>query len=669
MRLHFKLAAMLPALAGMLLLASCAKGPSSVSVVPSSLELDEGGSGSLTAEVLPDNAKYGKISWTSSDESVATVSGGSVHALKAGTATITAMTEGVSGTARVTVKSKSIPVSGVNLSDSSIELVEGDSKQLSATVSPDNATDKSVSWKSADPSIATVDNNGKVTAVATGETTITVTTTDGGRTASCTITVKPVEATALSIDPSTAEIVKGGSLELQVTFVPENTTDKELTWSSTNPSVASVSEDGVVNALNEGKTKIYATASNGVKNYCEVTVLRDESLKGISFGVSSMELKVGETRRIDVYFTPDYAANTHLSWESSANGVVTVKDGDVTGVSEGEAVITATSEEGGFTASCKVIVSNKNETGIYFIAGHGYLYKNGTVYSTDYHNCVCSDEDGNLYIVVGPHAYKNGEYIYQYPYDPSNDMQKCYASRYGMSYRAGGNYSSHKYIIDRATDEGKLESFSIHLPDLSSYDYNSNIKQLAISADGTLYGIGQHKDEFGVVNAHLYSLTAGGETCMIQFGEGPENSYGSSVAVTQSGDVYSMVLFQGGSGMHKCIVYKNGKQFKTLCENFWFGGAAVRDGALFVEGNDIYAAYKDDETVVVMKNWKEYLSFGFSSSKKYATISDMYVSSGGDIYVMINEVDGDNHCRIVKNGEVLYDIPSEYDGSYLTVIE
>ena len=200
MRLHFKLAAMLPALAGMLLLASCAKGPSSVSVVPSSLELDEGGSGSLTAEVLPDNAKYGKISWTSSDESVAIVSGGSVHALKAGTATITAMTEGVSGTARVTVKSKSIPVSGVNLSDSSIELVEGDSKQLSATVSPDNATDKSVSWKSAEPSIATVDNNGKVTAVATGETTITVTTTDGGRTASCTITVKPVEATALSFN-------------------------------------------------------------------------------------------------------------------------------------------------------------------------------------------------------------------------------------------------------------------------------------------------------------------------------------------------------------------------------------------------------------------------------------------------------------------------------------
>lgn len=238
-----------------------------------------------------------------------------------------------------------------------------------------------------------------------------------------------------------------------------------------------------------------------------------------------------------------------------------------------------------------------------------------------------------------------------------------------MSYRAGGNYSSHKYIIDRATDEGKLESFSIHLPVLSSYDYNSNIKQLAISADGTLYGIGQHKDEFGVVNAHLYSLTAGGETCMIQFGEGPENSYGSSVAVTQSGDVYSMVLFQGGSGMHKCIVYKNGKQFKTLCENFWFGGAAVRDGALFVEGNDIYAAYKDDETVVVMKNWKECLSFEFSSSKEYATISDMYVSSGGDIYVMINEVDGDNHCRIVKNGEVLYDIPSKYDGSYLTVIE
>ena len=166
-----------------------------VSLGKASLELTEGEEITLTVTINPANATNKNVTWNSSDSSVASVSDGRVTAVKAGTATITVATEdgGKTATCEVKVNAKTvepevIAVTGVTLNKTSVELTEGEETTLTATVNPDNATNKNVTWKSSDSSVATV-VDGKVTAVKAGSATITVTTEDGGKTATCQIKV------------------------------------------------------------------------------------------------------------------------------------------------------------------------------------------------------------------------------------------------------------------------------------------------------------------------------------------------------------------------------------------------------------------------------------------------------------------------------------------------
>ena len=167
-----------------------------VSLNVTSIELAEGDQTTLTATVNPSNATNKNVSWTSSDNAVATVANGKVTAVKAGTATITVKTEDGNKTATctVTVTAKTYPVESVTLDNTSVELTEGAETTLTATVNPSNATNKNVTWTSSDSNVATV-ANGKVTAVKAGTATITVKTEDGNKTATCTVTV-----TAKSVD-------------------------------------------------------------------------------------------------------------------------------------------------------------------------------------------------------------------------------------------------------------------------------------------------------------------------------------------------------------------------------------------------------------------------------------------------------------------------------------
>lgn len=166
---------------------------SSVSLSKTSITLTEGDKETLTATVLPNNATDKTVEWSSSNTSVASVSNGTVTAIKAGTTTITVKTKdgGKTAACAVSVKTKVIAVTGVTLNKTELTLTEGNSETLSATVKPDDATDKTVSWTSSDATVASVDDNGKVTAVKAGTATITVKTKDGEKTATCKITVVP----------------------------------------------------------------------------------------------------------------------------------------------------------------------------------------------------------------------------------------------------------------------------------------------------------------------------------------------------------------------------------------------------------------------------------------------------------------------------------------------
>lgn len=261
-------------------LLSCTEEPAPIAVTSitldsTSMTLIEGDTQKLTATVSPSNAENKAVIWTSSNSSVASVKEGTVTALKVGEATITAKSDdgGKTATCKVTVNAKVYPVTGVTLDKTSYEMTEGDEFTLTATVKPDNATNKNVTWSSSNTSVATV-SNGKVTALKAGTATITVKTEDGGKTATCEVTVNakvyPVES--VSLDKTSYKMIEGEEITLTATVNPENATNKNISWSSSNTAVSSV-DNGKVTALKAGTTIITVKTEDGNKTAtCEVTV-------------------------------------------------------------------------------------------------------------------------------------------------------------------------------------------------------------------------------------------------------------------------------------------------------------------------------------------------------------------------------------------------------------
>ena len=177
-------------------------------------------------------------------------------------------------TLEITKVEKFIPIAatGISLNKTSKTILEGDRLTLTATVTPENASNKKVIWTSSVPAVATV-NNGEVQALAEGTTMITATTEDGSFTATCNITVEPkVTVTGVSLNRTNETIMVGVTLLLQETIVPENASNKNVTWTSSDPTVATV-ENGIVEAIKEGTTTITATTEEGNKTAtCSITV-------------------------------------------------------------------------------------------------------------------------------------------------------------------------------------------------------------------------------------------------------------------------------------------------------------------------------------------------------------------------------------------------------------
>ena len=205
---------------------------------------------------------------------------GKVVAKKAGEVTITATAGGVSGTLKITVSDKAptvIPVQSVTVTGKQ-ELVEGASTTLTATVAPADATDKTVTWKSSDESVATVDKDGVVTAKKAG--TVTITATAGGvsGTLHITVTAKPVETVPVTSVEVTVEagttVSVGKTLQATATVKPGNATNKKVTWKSSDESIATVDANGVITAKKAGKVVITATSTDGTdkSGSVEITV-------------------------------------------------------------------------------------------------------------------------------------------------------------------------------------------------------------------------------------------------------------------------------------------------------------------------------------------------------------------------------------------------------------
>ena len=331
------------------------------------LDMYEGDTFKLTATVLPVNTTDSKdISWSSNNEAVATVSeDGTVTAKSVGTAVITATsTNGKTASCTVTVEKKLIPITEVSLSESAVGIIEGNTHKLTATVLPENTTDsKSISWSSNNEGVATVSEDGTITAKSVGTAVITAT-SENGKTASCAITVekKLIPITEVLIDKSSATLTEGDSTTLTATVLPENTTDrKDISWSSSNNDIATVDTTGHVEAKKAGTVIITATSSNGKTAECTVTVEKKLiPITEVSLSESAVGIIEGNTHKLTATVLPENTTDSKsVSWSSNNEGVATVsKDGTITAKSAGTAVITATSTNGK-TAGCTVTVSKK----------------------------------------------------------------------------------------------------------------------------------------------------------------------------------------------------------------------------------------------------------------------------------------------------------------------
>ena len=335
----------------------------SVSLDRKDLALTVGESATLTATVFPSNATDKNVRWTSTNTSVVSVVNGKVTALKVGSATITVTTYDGKKTAncQVSVNPKIVNVESVSLDRTELALTEGESTTLTAVVSPSNATDRNVRWSSSDATVASV-VNGKVTALKAGSATVTVTTEDGGRTASCRVTVKSkvVNVESVSLNKSSVALIAGESVTLVVTVSPSNATNKNVSWHSSDKSVATVS-NGRVTALKAGSAVITVTAEDGGKTaICQVSVKpKIVNVQSVSLNKSSITLTEGESITLTAVVSPSNATNKNVRWSSSDASVASVVNGKVTALKAGSSTIKVTTEDGGLTASCQVVVKSK----------------------------------------------------------------------------------------------------------------------------------------------------------------------------------------------------------------------------------------------------------------------------------------------------------------------
>lgn len=381
-------------LAGLVPAALADGGSVSITNAPGTIEVDE--QVKLDTKIVkPDGYSISETRWESKTDSIASVdSSGNVKGITAGNATITVTVtftkdssseDGESGeppaepvepsddtltasdSCSIEVKAKEpevIPVNDIQLNETSATLNVKQTLELKATVSPSNATDSEVSWKTDNPAVATV-IGGLVTAEGKGSTIITA--TAGGKSATCTVNVEDSNIAVQGISlPSTMSLTVGTSGSLTATFNPANATNQNITWTSSNTAVATVTRNTngpstTVTPVAAGQTVITATTADGGKiATCKVTVTAATvPVTSVTLNQTNASLTPNQPLQLTATVKPDNASNKTVTWSSSNSAIATVSSsGLVTAKSAGTATITATANDGsGQKATCTVTVT------------------------------------------------------------------------------------------------------------------------------------------------------------------------------------------------------------------------------------------------------------------------------------------------------------------------
>jgi uncharacterized protein YjdB len=256
-----------------------------------------GDSLTINYTIVPENATNKNVTYTSDNNDVVSINKGIIIGKKNGMANITVKTvDGeYSAIFKVTVSSSTVNVTGISAVINNNKITVGQTAKITTKITPNNASNKSVTYKSNNTAVATVDANGNVTGKSAGTASITITTNDGNKKANVSVTVSnPVHATSLTVTGASTVTV-GKTISLKTDIRPANAIEKTATWTSSNPDVASVSNNGVVTGKKVGKTTISAKLPNGVQNGIVITVKE-------------------AVPTFKITFTPNYTGSNISSW-------------------------------------------------------------------------------------------------------------------------------------------------------------------------------------------------------------------------------------------------------------------------------------------------------------------------------------------------------------------
>lgn len=548
-------------------------------------------------------------------------------------------------------------VTAVQLNYERLSLVIGTDRLLVATVEPAAAADKTVLWQSDNPRIATVNADGLVAALAEGETTVEATTRDGSHKARCRITVtrEVVPVTRVVLNRSSASLPAYETLRLIATVAPEDATNPEVTWSSSNPTVATVDRTGTVTGVDEGTATITVTTVDGGHTAgCEVTVTSATiPVESVTLKPGEMGLKIGSTAQLECVILPETATDKTVSWSSDDAGIVSVDDtGRITAHAPGTALITATALSGGKSGACRVTAT---DTQVYVVGFSGttrspraQLWVNGVntplgeeqVASSASAVCV---EAEDVY-VAGVHDnmpvyWKNGtaHLLKEAGSSYVNDLQVANGKVYiAWDERVGWSWQARQWVDGVNTALSEQENTSakaiyvaddnVYVAGTESYPYRDDRLALA-----TVWKNGAAEP----------ALTDGG-------GDAWLSSKATSIFVAGSD------LYAAGTEMLPIIsnpqarIWKNGELLYADEGEY----SEVFD--LWVEGTDVYACgirtIDGAQRGVVWKNGE----VAFTLGQNMAQGTSLYVHEG-HVYVTgyANEFTG-NVAKVWKDGQELY---------------
>ena len=297
------------------------------------------------------------VSWSNSNDKVASIKNGYITGLSLGTTYITVNSGDSSSACKVNVISNYVAISNISLPSNSGELLINETQNINASINPSNASNKYLFYSSSDSSVASVDENGNITGNKIGSAIITIVAENKSTSYKVNV-VDKINLKSINISPETLTLTEGNNGKLNVSFNPENATDKKVTWKSSNTKIVTVDESGNIKAISPGSATITAISNDGeYESSSKITVKSlDRSLKSISLNKTELTLKVGESETLSINYNPSYASNKDVSWSSSNNDIVTIDNGKVTAIKPGTVEIKATSKEGNHESICKVTV-------------------------------------------------------------------------------------------------------------------------------------------------------------------------------------------------------------------------------------------------------------------------------------------------------------------------